>query len=382
MVLASLVLAAGAVVTANCLISHLWDESPPPGALATLRSYVMRLRQTLGTTANSGPILTRATGYSIDLTGHRVDLCDFDTLMDDARFALAEGDVHHASARLTAALALWRGDPLSNAPSQVLHRQSVPKLIEQRLAALELRLETDLALGRHREVVAELSELTARHPLREGFWVQRMLALYRAGRQADALDCYRTVAGLLADELGIDPGDGVRRLYQAILTNDPALTAPAEDPPTPVRAIPGDPGEGGVPGERQRPGVAQLTDDPAAQQLRAFLALAEELHVDRAAARLSMSRSALRVQLHALETRLGISLVDPAVQPVTLTPAGRALLPDVHEAVHAMRRLDSLAALHDPAVDGPLAVGALAAPATPTSPVRGVIGLSANCHGG
>ncbi|MGH3796302.1 MAG: LysR family transcriptional regulator [Pseudonocardiaceae bacterium] len=96
----------------------------------------------------------------------------------------------------------------------------------------------------------------------------------------------------------------------------------------------------------------------------------------------SMSRSALRVRLRALETRLGISLVDPAARPVTLTPAGRALLPDVHEAVHAMRRLDSLAALHDPAVDGPLAVGALAAPATPTSPVRGVIGLSANCHGG
>lgn len=221
--LASLVLATGHVVTVDCLISHLWDESPPSGALATLRSYVMRLRQALGTTADSGLIRTQPEGYSIDLTGHRVDLCDFNTLMEDARSTLAEGDVYRASNRLRTALSLWRGDPLSNAPSPVLHRQSVPNLVEQRLAALELRLETDLALGRHRDVVAELSELIARYPLRESFWAQRMLALYRAGRQADALDCYRTLARLLADELGIDPGEDVRCLYQAILTHDPAL---------------------------------------------------------------------------------------------------------------------------------------------------------------
>lgn len=350
--LASLVLAAGEVVTADCLIRHLWDESPPAGALATLRSYVMRLRQALGTTADSGLIRTRPEGYSLNLGGHRVDLCDFNTLMAGARSALGEGDMYHASHSLTAALALWRGDPLSNAPSRVLHQQSVPKLVEQHLAALELRLETDLTLGRHREVVAELSELTARYPLQERFWVQRMLALYRAGRQADALDCYRTIAGLLADELGIDPGEAVRAVHQAILTNDPALRAPTDGPPG---------------GKQQHRTAAQLTDDPAAQQLRVFLALAEELHIGRAAAQLSMSRSALHRQLHTLETRLGVSLVDRAAWPVTLTPAGRALLPDAYEAVSAMKRLDRLAALHHPAVDG-------------VHVLPGVIGLPVNCH--
>src|SRR6266545_3965622 len=120
----------------------------------------------------------------------------------------------------------WRGGPLADVPSELLHRDAVARLAEQRSDALHRRIEADLALGRHAELVAELRALTDRHPLREQFWAQLMTALYRCGRQADALQAYQRVSRLLADELGVDPGPELRALHQAILASDPALAAP------------------------------------------------------------------------------------------------------------------------------------------------------------
>ncbi|MGH3673379.1 MAG: BTAD domain-containing putative transcriptional regulator, partial [Pseudonocardiaceae bacterium] len=222
-VLASLLIKAGRVVTVDQLIYRLWGDDVPDGAPGTLRSYAMRLRQALGTTAATGPIVTCAEGYSVDVTGHVLDLHRFDFLVSQARDATAGGRPDRASALLADALRLWRGEPLSNVPSDVLHREVLPRLGEQLLLARELRIDAALAVGRHQDLVAELGELTTHHPLRERFWAQRMLALYRSGRQAEALDCYCKLRELLAGQLGIDPSPELRSLHRAMLHNDTSL---------------------------------------------------------------------------------------------------------------------------------------------------------------
>jgi DNA-binding SARP family transcriptional activator/DNA-binding CsgD family transcriptional regulator/predicted negative regulator of RcsB-dependent stress response len=222
-VLASLLVDSGRVVTVDQLVIRLWDNAVPDGARATLRNYVMRLRQALDTTAASGPIVTCAEGYYVDLVGHTLDLHRFEALIDQAKVATAEGQSDRASTLLSDALGLWRGEPLSNVPSEVLHREVAPRLDEQWLLARELRIDAALAVGRHQDMTVELGELTKRHPLRERFWAQRMLALYRSGRQAEALDCYRHLSTLLTRELGINPSPELRSLHQAILTNSPSL---------------------------------------------------------------------------------------------------------------------------------------------------------------
>ena len=222
-VLASLLVDTGRVVTIDQLITRLWDNPIPVGARATLRTYVMRLRQALDTTAATGPIITCAEGYRIELSGHDLDLHRFEALIEQAKLATAQGRSDRASVLLSDALGLWRGEPLSNVPSEVLHREVRPRLDERWLLARELRIDAALAVGRHQEMIAELGELTTRHPLRERFWAQRMLALYRCGRQAEALDCYRHVSTLLAGELGINPGPELRSLHQAILADNPRL---------------------------------------------------------------------------------------------------------------------------------------------------------------
>ncbi|MGH3607984.1 MAG: BTAD domain-containing putative transcriptional regulator [Pseudonocardiaceae bacterium] len=222
-VLASLLVDAGRVVAVDQLINRLWDNAVPDGAQGTLRSYVMRLRQALYTTAATGPIVTCAEGYYIDLSGHALDLNRFETLIRQARTATAQGRSDRASALLSDALVLWRSEPLSNVPSDVLRREVLPRLGEQWLLARELRIDAALDVGHHQEMTAELGELTTRYPLRERFWAQRMLALYRSGRQAEALGSYRSLSMLLAGDLGINPSPELRSLHHAILTNDPCL---------------------------------------------------------------------------------------------------------------------------------------------------------------
>ena len=222
--IAVLALAAGEPVTAARLIACLWDERPPLSARNTLQNYVLRLRRTLTVAAEPGPLVSSAAGYRLDVDADTIDVHRFGTLVRSARSTAAAGESESAAALLDEGLALWRGEPLAEVPSDVLHREVVPGLVEQRAAALEQRISLDLDRGRHAERITELVALTTEHPLRERAWAQLMLALYRSGRTAEALDAYRQAGKILSEEFGIDPGPELRRLHQAVLTNDPTLT--------------------------------------------------------------------------------------------------------------------------------------------------------------
>jgi DNA-binding SARP family transcriptional activator/DNA polymerase III delta prime subunit len=219
--LACLLLRAGELVTVDELAEAIWgDDALPAHPRRAVQTYVTRLRQLLG---GDGLIQSRNEGYVIAVAAGEVDVDRLDLLLARARDAADAGDRRREAAVLRQALALWRGEPLADVPSETLHRDAVARLTEQRLDALCRRIEADLALGRHPELISELRTLTDRHPLREQLWAQLMTALYRCGRQADALQAYHSAAGLLADELGVDPGAELRALHQAILSNDPAL---------------------------------------------------------------------------------------------------------------------------------------------------------------
>lgn len=230
--IAALALAAGEPVTAERLIACLWDDQPPSTARNTLQNYVLRLRRTLQIDAEPVPLVSSATGYRLDVDTDAVDVHRFRALVRSARSTAAADEPESATALLDEALVLWRGQTLADVPSEVLHREVTPGLVEQRLSALEQRIDLDLDLGRHAERITELVALSTEHPLREQLWAQLMLALYRSGRTAEALDAYRRARKVLTSELGIDPGPELQRLHQAVLTNDPALTitAPAPEP--------------------------------------------------------------------------------------------------------------------------------------------------------
>ncbi|WNV90855.1 BTAD domain-containing putative transcriptional regulator [Umezawaea sp. Da 62-37] len=206
--LATLLLRAGEVVPVDVLVDRLWDGSPPNPARAksTLHMVVTRLRRSLG---EANCVRTATDGYLADIAPGALDLHRFRSLVDDGRFADA--------------LALWRGSPLSNVASDSLHRDEVTALADERLEVLERRIEADLDAGRLPGLVAELHTLTRRHPLRERFWAQLMLALHRSDQQAEALAAYRSVSALLAEELGVDPGPTLRDLNARVLRSDPDL---------------------------------------------------------------------------------------------------------------------------------------------------------------
>jgi predicted ATPase/DNA-binding SARP family transcriptional activator len=230
--LALLLIEANRPVSADKLIDSLWGESPPPSARNALQNHVLRLRRALLLAAGDCLVSTHVGGYLMRVDPDAVDAHQFTALLGQAG---ATEDVRDRSALLHRALGLWRGDPLSDVPNDILHRTFVPLMAEYRLRAVELRVDADLTLGQHADVLAELRALTAAYPLRERFWAQRMLALYRAGRRGEALECYRVAARLFADELGIDPCAELRELHQAILTADPALAG------APQRAMQGTP---------------------------------------------------------------------------------------------------------------------------------------------
>ncbi|MGH3489235.1 MAG: BTAD domain-containing putative transcriptional regulator [Actinopolymorphaceae bacterium] len=228
--LAALLVSANRLVPVDELVERLWGQTPPPTARATLATYVMRLRRILGggsgsdsgyDTASRAPILTRPEGYLIDAAPEQVDLGRFDQL-------LAEADRHPHDPEavlglLAEALRLWRGPALVDIPSESLQREVAPRLEEQRLHTIERRIDTELALGRHAELVGELTALTTEHRLRERFWHQLMLALYRSRRQPDALDGYARLRALLIDEMGLEPSTEIRALHLRILAEDPSL---------------------------------------------------------------------------------------------------------------------------------------------------------------
>ena len=228
--LAALLLRANQVVAAAELAEAVWEGSPPETARVTLQNYVKRLRQLLGP-AGYERIVTRPAGYVIEVGPGELDVARFTELRAGGLAAARAGAWERAVAQLGAALGLWRGQPLADVPSQVLAVAEVPRLAGMRLEAAEARIDAELHLGRHREVVAELQALTAAEPLRERLHELLMLALYRSGQQAGALAAYRQARRQLTDQLGIEPGPGLRELNQKILHSDRALL-PAPRPTT------------------------------------------------------------------------------------------------------------------------------------------------------
>jgi YVTN family beta-propeller protein len=222
-VLAMLVLHAGEVVPATRLIDGLWGDAPPPTAAKTVQVYVSRLRHAL---ASEDLIATRDGGYILRAGRDDVDLGVFERRVAGARAFFEAGDPRRAAALLSDGLAIWRGPPLQEFAREPFGREEIGRLEELRLAAVELRIDADLGAGRHAEVVAELDRLTAQHPYRERLHGLGMLALYRCGRQSDALAAYRRTHTRLVDDLGIEPGRELRDLHDAILRQDPALGAP------------------------------------------------------------------------------------------------------------------------------------------------------------
>jgi len=218
--LALLALNVNAPVATDQLIEGLWGESAPPSAGKMVQLYVSQVRRLLA--GGDGEIVTRGRGYELRLPADAVDAVRFERLV-----AEASGADDRASALAGEALALWRGRPLDDIADQPFAGAEIRRLDEQWLRARELAIDGALAAGGHRKVLGELDELVAAHPLREGIHAQRMLALYRSGRQADALEAYRHARGVLVREAGVEPGPELRRLHAAILEQDPSLDVPA-----------------------------------------------------------------------------------------------------------------------------------------------------------
>jgi DNA-binding SARP family transcriptional activator len=220
--LAILVLNANQVVSSDRLIDELWDEGSPESGRKALQVRVSQLRKALGSAGDL--IVTRPPGYVLWLGGEQLDLYRFERLVGEADRA----EPALAAAKLREALALWRGPALADLAYESFAQAPIMRLEELRVAALEMRIEADLALGRDAELVAELEALVAEHPLRERLRAQLMLALYRCGRQVDALAAYQRARGVLVGQLGIEPSPRLRELEQAILRQDASLElAPA-----------------------------------------------------------------------------------------------------------------------------------------------------------
>ncbi len=234
--LALLVLSANRVVPTDALAEDLWGGAPPPSAANTLRVYISRLRQALGDAGET--LWTRAPGYLLRVDDGAVDAQRFEALCADGRRLAGAGDQTGAAGVLREALGLWRGPALAEVADAPLARAAATRLEEARLVALEDRIEADLAAGDHRLVTGELEQLTGANPLRERLWALRMLALYRSGRHAEVLRAYQDLRHLLAEELGLEPGEAVRELEARILRHDPALDGRPPGPPGSQAGVP------------------------------------------------------------------------------------------------------------------------------------------------
>ena len=222
--LAVLLLHANDVVSSEQLVDEVWGESPPATVAKSIQVYVSRLRKQLG----EGRLVTRAPGYLLRVDPSELDVACFERLAAEAEDAPPKV----AGEKLRRALALWRGPPLADLAYEPFARAEIARLEELRAAALEQRIEADLALGRHSQLVGELEGLVREHPLREHLRGQLMLCLYRCGRQAEALESYQAARRVLVEELGIEPGRQLRELHQAILRQDPGLDlAPVAESP-------------------------------------------------------------------------------------------------------------------------------------------------------
>jgi YVTN family beta-propeller protein len=237
--LALLLLHANEPVSRECLIEGVWGAERPSTIGAALNVHLSKIRKLLATADTDALLVTEPHGYVLRVDPERLDVPRFERLVREGREALVAGRAEEAAATLDRALALWRGPPLAELALDASLDGAVARLSELRLSGLEDRFEAGLQLGRHSELVAELEEFVHEHPLRERARAQLMVALYRSGRQAEALQAYRHVRALLADELGLDPGPELQRLEKAILVQDAslALSEPGRPATAPARRV-------------------------------------------------------------------------------------------------------------------------------------------------
>jgi len=229
--LAILILHANEVVSAERLLDDLWGERQPASGAKALHVYVSQLRKVIG----DDRVLTRPPGYALHVDPEELDVTRFQRLREQAETA----EPHEAAAILREAISLWRGTPLADVAYESFAQSEIARLEELRTSTLEQRIDADLAIGRQGELVGELETLVREHPLRERLRGQLLLALYRSGRQAEALAAYQDTRRALVEELGIEPGKALRELHQAILRQDPALDLPAAAEPAaePPRSV-------------------------------------------------------------------------------------------------------------------------------------------------
>ncbi|HEY7596967.1 MAG TPA: AfsR/SARP family transcriptional regulator [Actinophytocola sp.] len=231
--LAMLAMNVGKLVTSTSLVEELWAENAPRSAISTLQTYVLHLRNRIRHVLPAGRkdeareiLVTKHSGYVLDVDPDVVDAHRYSRLAAAGRAAGAAGDHLRADQLLSDALALWRGPVLVDVEKGPQLEIETMHLTERRLTDLTLRIDADLFLGRHHEVLGELAALCARHPYMENFWAQFMLALCRSGRPGQALEVYHEMGTTIRDNLGVDPSPLLRELHKAILTGDAAIDDP------------------------------------------------------------------------------------------------------------------------------------------------------------
>jgi DNA-binding SARP family transcriptional activator len=329
--LSVLLLQAGVVASTDRLVDEVWGEDPPAAGATALRVRISQLRRSLGPVGDL--LVTQAPGYLVRLQPDQLDLHRFERLVDEGGETLARGDARAAAETLTRALELWRGPPLGDVGGAPFAQVARARLEELRVVAIELRLESELQLGQHARVVGELRTLVGEHPLRERLWGLLMTALYRDGRQADALATYRDARRRLVDEIGLEPGPDLQELERRILAQDPMLQLDSgmADAPRSILLLPRP--EGGLDGlvdlaeplavhRAQELLIAALVGDPAqlgarSARLNAARASAARRGVTARVAAFTSADSAADVLRLATEEDVALMLIDVSDEQLT-----------------------------------------------------------------
>jgi DNA-binding SARP family transcriptional activator len=230
--LAVLLLRSGQMIPVDRLVTELWPERPPAAAVSLVRGYVLRVRRLIGDPAGA-KLQTCSGGYRLDARPHDTDVQVFEGLFSEGERLLQTGHPGRADDVLGEGLALWRGPAVADVPSGPIRDGEAARLEEQKMAAIETRIDAALARGKHSEMVACLHRAMAEHPFWEGLCARLMVALYRGGRRAEALEAFTRTRKRMIDELGLEPGHVLRTLHRSILTDDSAFIHPidAQTPP-------------------------------------------------------------------------------------------------------------------------------------------------------
>ena len=328
-VLAVLLLDADQMVTVERIVHVLWEDGEPDTARKQVCNAISRLRGVLAAHGLRTAIARRGPGYVLTVADGMLDTRLFEAKTTQAAQAASAGQRVQAAGLLEDALRLWRGPLLAGLTGRAIETAAAA-WDERRSAVTETYFEHQLALGRHHEVLSQLGAFVTSYPLREKPVAQLMLALYRCGRQADALAVYAECRKRLCTELGIEPGESLKSLHYRILAADPSL---ADWQTSPVRSCRQPRSDRGTRRIREFGGIAAEL-----QELRYFVAVAEELHFAHAAARLGIDEQALSSAIGSLEAKLGGQVLERTSRRVHLTVAGQAMLPLAWQAIRAAQR--------------------------------------------